>query len=96
MIGWYDQPTNLISSSVNLKVLLDKFETMFDSIAFSESESLQSDCETEESLWMGRVAGFVCNFVRIDDHLLAVRLLKILQTKYSTEWIQAMLVHRPF
>ena len=96
MIGLYYDPTNLDRSFFNLHVLLDKFDFMFDSTVFSEEETPDPVFGSEESFWMGRIAGFVGNYVGVDDRQLVNRLLQILQTKYSLEWIRQMLVHRPF
>ena len=66
LIGWYYPRIYLDSCEpVDLKYLLDKFESIFELIAFTEEETATCKEGSEESLWMGRIAGFFCNFVRV-------------------------------
>jgi hypothetical protein len=51
---------------------------MFEAIAFSELDTFSEDAGSEEQLWMGRVAGFFCNFAEVENRGLADRLLLIL------------------
>ena len=84
IVGWYCLHAEYISSTsqnemvTNLKDMLDKFETIFEAIAFPEEETINSEVGSPQSLWMGRLSGFICNFAKIEDLNLAKRLLKII------------------